>query len=72
MDCLDKGKTFCLKQVNSDDDENYFGVPWEYDENWYGCYLCGRGLGRKYAFEPQVGMPEGIKPKLKRRVLCTV
>ncbi len=34
-------KTFCLKQVNPYNPESgYFGIPFEYDESWFGCYLC--------------------------------
>jgi len=33
-------KTKCLKQVNPDVPDIFFGVPFEYDENWMGCYLC--------------------------------
>ena len=33
-------KRKCLKQVNPDIPDVYFGVPFEKDENWYACYLC--------------------------------
>ena len=68
IDCLEEGKSFCMKQINPYDDELFFGIPYEYDENWYACYLCMElGLGRAYVFNPPVGMPLDIP--LKRRVL---
>ncbi len=65
MDCLDEGRLFCMKQINENNDRLYFGIPWKYNQNWMGCYLCNLGLGRQYAFNPPSGMPTG-RPKLKR------
>ena len=35
-------KSYCLKQVNPDVPNLYFGIPFERDENWFGCWLCDR------------------------------
>lgn len=33
-------KAFCLKQVNPDIPDLYFGIPFERDENYGACHLC--------------------------------
>ena len=69
MNCKDEGKTFCMRQVNPNNDRAYFGAPWNYDENWLGCYFCRElGFGRKCLFEAPTGMLKE-RPKLKRRLL---
>jgi hypothetical protein len=58
-------KSFCMKQVNPNIPNLYFGTPFERDENWGGCYLCGMGLGARYILgEPITSI---FKPKLIKR-----
>ena len=35
-------KTFCLKQVNPNISDLYFGIPFQRDESRMECYLCGK------------------------------
>jgi len=52
-----------MKQVNPNIPNLYFGTPFERDENWGCCYLCGMGFGAGYI------NGEPIKPVSKPKLI---
>ncbi len=56
-------KSYCLRQVNPTKPNIYFGVSFEKDHHWMGCYLCD--LESTYVGKELHSNKE--KPKLLKR-----